>query len=140
MKNLVACFGWGALLKKKKKVVGHFSIFRYSTWTKEINISSRGSKPQGYIYMKKTPRVRESSTFQERGTGERSQCPDTQDGEENSLAQVSLSEVQRVKLSPGLSYHQMSSIRRNGSWYFSMCIKDIRKYEGRCKALSQINL
>ena len=70
MKNLVACFGWGALLKKKKKVVGHFSIFRYSTWTKEINISSRGSKPQGYIYMKKTPRVRESSTFQERGTGE----------------------------------------------------------------------
>ena len=132
-----------SIVLKKKKVVGHFSIFRYSTWTKEINKSSRGSKPQGYIYMKKTPpQLPESEKVALSRKEElvRSQCPDTQDGEENSLAQVSLSEVQRVKLSPGLSYHQMSSIRRNRSWYFSMCIKDIRKYKGRCKALSQINL
>lgn len=94
-----------------------------------------------YIYTKNLTLGSEKNiTFQERKTGEVF-VQTFRQMERRKLSQnkLSLSEVQTIQLPPGLSWYQVSNQRKNGSWNFSTNTKDTRKYEGRCKALSQDN-
>ena len=93
MKSLFVLVGGGCF----KEAVGHFPVFRYSTWAKEkwTNPSMgvrhlNGSKLQGHTYMKKRTPGSEKIALSRKEELVRSQCPDTQDGEEKAESRPSV--------------------------------------------------